>query len=120
MATVLICDDADTDRELMARVVSAAGHRVLHASDGKEAVSMAKQHKPALIFLDVVMPGMDGFAACRTLTRDDETSGIPIVLVTSKSNESDVFWGRKQGAADHVGKPWDKSRIEEIIRRYCV
>mgnify|MGYP000544164343 CR=1 FL=1 len=119
MATILVVDDAQTDRELLARVVTGAGHRVLVASDGKEAISLAKQHRPSLIFLDVVMPMMDGFATCRTLGKDPDTSAIPVVLVTSKANESDVFWGKKQGAADHVGKPWDKRRIEDVIRRLC-
>lgn len=119
MSTILVVDDAQTDRELIARVVNATGHHVLLASDGKEAVALAKQHKPSLIFLDVVMPVTDGFATCRMLNKDPETSAIPVVLVTSKANESDVFWGKKQGAADHVAKPWDKRRIEDIIRRYC-
>ena len=120
MSTILVVDDAQTDRELMARVIMAAGHRALVAVDGKEAVALAKQFKPSLIFLDVVMPVMDGFAACRQLTKDPETRAIPIVLVTSKSNESDVFWGKKQGATDYIAKPWDPRRIEDLIRRYCV
>ena len=120
MSTILVVDDAQTDRELMARVVNASGHRAMIAIDGKEAVVLAKQFRPALIFLDVVMPGMDGFAACRQLTRDPDTCTIPIVLVTSKSNESDVFWGKKQGASDHIAKPWDPGRIADLIRRYCV
>ena len=120
MSTILVVDDAQTDRELMARVVNASGHRALIAVDGKQAVEFAKQYKPSLIFLDVVMPVMDGFAACRQLTKDPDTSAIPIVLVTTKSNESDVFWGRKQGAADYIAKPWDPRRIEDLIRRYCV
>ncbi len=119
MATVLIVDDALTDRELLTRVVSAAGHRVISADNGKEAIALAKQHKPALIFLDVVMPVQDGFATCRMLTKDPETANIPVVLVTSKANESDVFWGKKQGATDHVAKPWDARRLEELLRRYC-
>lgn len=119
MAVVLIVDDAQTDRELMARVVTAAGHRAITASDGKEAIALAKAHKPAMIFLDVVMPVMDGFATCRSLTKDPETSAIPVVLVTSKSTESDMFWGKKQGASDHVGKPWDKQVIETMLKRYC-
>ncbi len=119
MSTILIVDDAQTDRELIARVVSGAGHHVLLAADGKEGIALAKQHKPSLIFLDVVMPGLDGFATCRMLSKDTETSSIPVVLVTSKSNESDVFWGKKQGAADHVAKPWDRGRLEDVIRRYC-
>ena len=120
MSTILVVDDAQTDRELMARVVNATGHRALTAADGKEAIALAKQHKPALIFLDVVMPVMDGFATCRQLAKDPETAAIPVVLVTTKSNDSDVFWGKKQGARDHVAKPWDSQRIEDLIRRYCI
>ena len=103
----------------MARVVTAAGHRALLASDGKEAINLAKTHKPALIFLDVVMPIMDGFATCRNLLKDPDTASIPVVLVTSKSAESDVYWGKKQGASDHIAKPWDTTLIETMIRRYC-
>lgn len=119
MAVILVVDDAQTDRELMARVVNGSGHRAVLAADGKEAISLAKQHKPSLIFLDVVMPLMDGFATCRHLRKDPETAQIPIVLVTSKATESDVFWGKKQGATEHVGKPWSPSAIETMIKRYC-
>lgn len=119
MAVILVVDDAQTDRELMARVITGAGHRAVMASDGKEAIAVAKTHKPALIFLDVVMPVMDGFAACRNLLKDPDTATIPIVLVTSKGTESDMFWGKKQGASDHVVKPWNKDLIETMIKRYC-
>jgi len=119
MSLIFVVDDAQTDRDLLGRIVTAAGHRAMLVADGKEAIALAKQHKPALIFLDVVMPGMDGFATCRSLTKDPDTEKIPVVLVTTKANESDVFWGRKQGAADHVAKPWDKQRIEGLIKRYC-
>jgi twitching motility two-component system response regulator PilH len=119
VSTILVVDDAQTDRELIARVVNGTGHRALLAADGREAIALAKQHKPSLIFLDVVMPTMDGFATCRSLSKDPETAAIPVVLVTSKSNDSDVFWGKKQGATDHVAKPWDKKRIEDLIRKYC-
>ena len=119
MAVILVVDDAQTDRELMARVVNNSGHRALLASDGKEAINLAKQHKPAMIFLDVVMPVMDGFATCRHLRKDPDTAQIPVILVTSKATDSDVFWGKKQGASEHVGKPWNPAVIEEMIKRYC-
>lgn len=119
MATILVVDDAQTDRELMARVITAAGHRPVLAANGSECISLAKAHRPALIFLDVVMPVMDGFATCRNLSRDPETAGIPVVLVTTKAAESDVFWGKKQGAAEHIGKPWSKDQIETMLRRFC-
>jgi twitching motility two-component system response regulator PilH len=119
MAQILIVDDAQTDRELMARVVAEAGHQVITAADGREAISLAKSHMPALIFLDVVMPNLDGFATCRTLKKDPDTAQIPVVLVTTKSGDSDRFWGKKQGADDHIGKPWTKESIDGVLRRYC-
>jgi CheY-like chemotaxis protein len=114
---ILIVDDAQTDRELLARVVTGSGHQVISAADGKEAINLAKVHKPGLIFLDVVMPAMDGFATCRALKKD--TAGIPVVLVTTKGGDSDKFWGKKQGADDHIAKPWTKDTIEQVIRRYA-
>lgn len=116
---ILIVDDAQTDRDLLARVVIGSGHQVINASDGKEALNLAKAHKPGLIFLDVVMPNMDGFATCRALKKDPDTASIPVVLVTTKGGDSDKFWGKKQGADDHIAKPWTKDAIETVIRRYA-
>lgn len=118
MHTVLIIDDAQTDRELVGRVVTATGHRPIYASDGALGVTAAREQKPSLIFLDVVMPNQDGFATCRALKKDPSTSTIPVVLVTSKSTDSDRFWGKKQGADDHVGKPFAAADLEVILRRY--
>ncbi|HRC57646.1 MAG: response regulator [Myxococcales bacterium] len=119
MATILIVDDAHTDRELLNRTVTSMGHRTIIAENGAQALTAAKTNRPTLILLDVVMPQMDGFATCRALKKDPDTQTIPVVLVTSKNNESDRFWGRKQGADDHVGKPWTKESIEVVVKRYC-
>jgi twitching motility two-component system response regulator PilH len=119
MATILIVDDVHTDRELLNRTVSAMGHSTLIAENGQQAINVAKANRPTLILLDVVMPQMDGFATCRALKKDPDTNEIPVVLVTSKNNESDRFWGRKQGADDHIGKPWTKESIEIVVRRFC-
>jgi CheY-like chemotaxis protein len=118
MKTVLIADDVQTDRELMAQVVSKAGHHVEHAADGEEAVAKAKALKPALILLDVVMPKLDGFGACRKLKKDAETSGIPIVLVTSKATDTDKFWGQKQGCDDYLVKPFTPDELSRIVRKF--
>ena len=118
MHTVLIVDDTQTDRELLGKVVSASGHRPEFATDGDEAVEKAKATKPALIFMDVVMQRTNGFNATRLLKADPETFKIPVVLVTSKDTDSDCFWGRKQGADDHIGKPFSADAIKEIITRY--
>ena len=112
MQNILIVDDVQTDRELLGSVVSRAGHHAVYASDGSQAVEMAKQAQPALIFLDVVMPIQDGFKACRALKADPITAKIPIVLVTSKKADSDKFWGKKQGADDHVGKPYTQEQVQ--------
>ena len=118
MQTIMIVDDVQTDRELLGSVVSRAGHHPLYCADGSQAVDLAKQAQPAMIFLDVVMPIQDGFKTCRALKADPKTSNIPVVLVTSKKADSDKFWGRKQGADEHVGKPYTQEQMLELIRRY--
>lgn len=118
METILIVDDVQTSRELIGKIVSAAGHRPEYASDGDEALVRAKELRPALIFMDVVMPSMNGFQACRKLKQDEATAKIPVILVTSKSGESDKFWGQKQGADMHIGKPFADADIKAAISRY--
>jgi twitching motility two-component system response regulator PilH len=117
MATILIVDDVQTDRELLGKVVSSAGHNPVYASDGDQALSKAKGSLPALIFLDVVMPGVNGFQTCRMLKQDDQTRHIPVVLVTSKNTDSDKFWGQKQGADLLIPKPFAPEVIVETLRR---
>jgi CheY-like chemotaxis protein len=118
MSTILIVDDVQTDRELLGSVVSKAGHRPVYASDGTQALTLAKANQPSLIFLDVVMPQQDGFKTCRVLKSDPQTAGIPIVLVTSKNTESDRFWGKRQGADDLIGKPYTPEAMLGVIRRF--
>lgn len=118
MSTVLIVDDMQTDRDLLGKVVIATGNQPAYAVSGEEALRKAAEVKPSLILLDVVMPGLDGFSACRQLKRNAVTAAIPVVLITLKGSESDVFWGKKQGADDHITKPFTPERIKEVIRRF--
>ena len=118
MQTILIVDDVQTDRDLLGTVVTRAGHHPIYATDGTQALELAKQSQPAMIFLDVVMPVQDGFKTCRALKADPKTSNIPVVLVTSKKADSDKFWGKKQGADEHVGKPYTQEQVNELIQRY--
>src|SRR5947208_509170 len=118
MESILIVDDVQTDRDILGQLVTQAGYRAVYANDGAEALTVAKAVCPALVLLDVVMPGQDGFKTCRTLPSDPETRGIPIVLVTSKGGDSDRFWGKKQGAEDHVAKPYTAESMQTIIRRF--
>jgi twitching motility two-component system response regulator PilH len=102
----------------MARAVTYAGFNPVFAEDGMEAVDKAKSLQPSLILMDVVMPNLNGFNATRQLKADALTKHIPIVLVTTKSGDSDKFWGKKQGADDHVCKPFQSNELVDIIRRY--
>jgi CheY-like chemotaxis protein len=119
MDTILIVDDVQTDRELLGKVVTNAGYNALYAVDGNEAIERARQARPSLILMDVVMQGADGFKTCRTIKQDTELAKIPVVLVTSKGTDSDKFWAKKQGADDHITKPWNPDTILSVIRRYA-
>ncbi len=118
MENILIVDDVRTNRDVLGRIVSNAGHQPVYASDGAEAMLAAKSARPALILLDVVMPGQDGYKTCRSLKGDPDTARIPVVLVTSKGSDSDKFWGKRQGADDVVVKPYLPDTIVNVIRRY--
>jgi CheY-like chemotaxis protein len=119
MDTILIVDDVQTDRELIGMVVAKAGYRPAYAVDGMDALEKARQIKPSMIFLDVVMPNQDGYKTCRDLKKDPMTTTIPVVLVTSKGADSDKFWGQKQGAVDHLAKPFSQEHLLSCIRMYA-
>ncbi|MGE0869017.1 MAG: PleD family two-component system response regulator [Kofleriaceae bacterium] len=115
MASILVVDDAATSREIMGRVLSGLGHMVAFATDGVDALPKAKECKPDLVLMDIVMPQMDGFKAMRTLREDPSTSKIPVVLVSTKNADSDIFWGKKQGAADYLPKPFTEQSLISIV-----
>ncbi len=119
MARVLVVDDAHTDRELAGRVVTSLGREVAFAEDGKQAIEKAKEVKPDLILMDVVMPGQDGYATCRKLKKDAETASIPIVMVSSKGEESDKVWAMRQGADGYLVKPFDAAAMAAMIEKYA-
>jgi twitching motility two-component system response regulator PilH len=105
MAVVLIVDDSPTEQHVMSQLLTSRGFEVMLASDGAEALALAERSRPDVILMDIVMPGMNGYQATRTLTNDPSTSAIPIVMVTSKGQESDKVWGLRQGAIDYMVKP---------------
>jgi twitching motility two-component system response regulator PilH len=111
MAQILIVDDSPTEIHVLTTILEKEGHTVSTASNGEEGVATAKAKKPDLILMDVVMPGMNGFQATRTLSKDAETASIPIIIVTTKDQETDRVWGLRQGAKDYVTKPVDESEL---------
>lgn len=105
MALVLIIDDSPTEVHVIRRALEQHGFQTATAGDGAEGIRLAKQMKPDLIFMDIVMPGVNGYQATRTLSQDPDTSGIPVIMVTSKSQPTDRVWGMRQGAIDYLVKP---------------
>lgn len=102
---ILVVDDSPTERFFLADLLVKQGYAVITAENGDEAVDKARAEKPVLIVLDVVMPGLSGFQVTRSLSRDPATQSIPVILCTSKSNETDRIWGLRQGARGYVTKP---------------
>jgi twitching motility two-component system response regulator PilH len=98
-------DDSPTDVHVMQRALEQGGYRTASAADGSEAIRKARELHPDLILMDIVMPGLNGFQATRQLAADPETRTIPVIMVTSKSQESDRVWGLRQGAVDYLVKP---------------
>ena len=105
MALILIVDDSPTEVHVMKKALEKSGYRTATANDGAEGVRMAREMTPDLIFMDVVMPGGNGYQATRQLSNDPKTKTIPIIMVTSKGQETDKIWGLRQGAVDYMVKP---------------
>lgn len=105
MPLILIVDDSPTEVHVMQRALEKHGFRTAVAGDGAEGVRLAREIHPDLIFMDIVMPGMNGYQATRAIVNDPGTKSIPIVMVTSKGLETDRVWGLRQGAVDYMVKP---------------
>ena len=108
---IMVVDDSPTERHVLCEMLAKAGYLVVTAESGEEALAKAKLEKPDLILMDVVMPGMNGYQATRTLTREEATRDIPVIMVTSKNQETDKIWGMRQGALDYLTKPVDRATL---------
>lgn len=116
---VLVVDDSPTDLANIKSIVDEAGCIVVTATNGKEAIEKAKAEKPDLVFMDIIMPDMDGYAACRLLNNEDETKDIPIVFVTSKNQKADRLWAQMQGGKAFVTKPYAADAIIDQLKIFC-
>lgn len=116
MARILIVDDSPTQLLSLKRVVEKLGHTALTAEDGAAGVEAAKREVPDLILMDVVMPNLNGFQATRTISKDPKTNHIPVILVTTKGQDTDKIWGMRQGAKAYVTKPIDEKELTETIK----
>ena len=115
MARILIVDDSPSQLMGIRRIVEKLGHDALTAEDGAAGVEAAKRELPDLILMDVVMPNLNGFQATRQLSREGSTRDIPVVLVTTKDQDTDRVWGMRQGAKAYITKPFSESELSELI-----
>jgi len=115
MAKILIIDDSQVDLYTLKNIVEKAGHEVVTAEDGEHGLRSAKSMRPDLILMDIIMPGMSGYEATRKLRKDDNTSEIPIIFVTSKTLETDKIWGLRQGAKAYITKPVNEQKLLSAI-----
>jgi twitching motility two-component system response regulator PilH len=108
---ILVVDDSATDRQFLSELLSKNGFSVATADSAEDAMVKVKQSRPDLVLMDVVLPGQNGFQATRALTRDEATKSIPVILCTSKGQETDKVWGMRQGARDYIVKPVNQADL---------
>ncbi|MBB4130407.1 MULTISPECIES: twitching motility response regulator PilH [unclassified Xanthomonas] len=117
MARILIVDDSPSQLLGIQRIVERLGHETITATDGAAGVEAAKSSLPDLVLMDVVMPNLNGFQATRTLKREPTTQHIPVILVTTKDQDTDRMWGMRQGARAYITKPFSEDELLEVMER---
>lgn len=111
MARILIIDDSPTETHYVTGILTRHGHEVSSADSAELGLSKVRSEHPDLVLMDVVMPGLNGFQATRQLTRDPDTADIPIIILTTKNQETDRVWGQRQGAKDYLTKPVEEKLL---------
>ena len=113
---VLVVDDSPTDLHVITGYLESNGYTAMSAKTGEEALAKANEDKPDLILMDVVMPGMNGYEATRALHKNPDTASIPIMIISSKGQDTDKIWGMRQGAKDYLVKPITERALIDKIR----
>ena len=115
---ILVVDDSKTELHHLSDVLGKRGYTVRTAENGEEAMRRLEEEKPDLILMDVVMPGRNGFQLTRAITRDPRFSGVPVIMCTSKNQETDKVWGMRQGARDYIVKPVNPDELIAKIKAF--
>ncbi len=117
MAKILVIEDVKTESLIVSKILKSIGHTVINADNGEDGLALVEKEQPDLVLSDIVMPKMDGFQVCRKIKRNAASSHIPVILVSSKTQDSDKFWGLKQGATDYLNKPIVESTLVDSISK---
>ncbi len=117
---ILVVEDSPTQLKLTVEALDGQDYEILTAMDGKEALEKVLSEKPELVLLDVVMPVMDGFQVCRKMKASPAMKHIPVIMLTSKNQKADAFWGKKQGADLYLTKPFDTLELQSAVVKWLV
>ena len=115
---ILLVDDSKTELHFLSDLLEKRGYRIRTAENGEEAMRRLGEEKPDLILMDVVMPGQNGFQLTRSITRDPRFAGVPVIMCTSKNQETDKVWGMRQGARDYIVKPVNSDELIAKIKAF--
>ena len=115
MARILVVDDSSTLLAATTKILVTAGHEVIPAVNGEEGIAKAASEKPDLVLMDVVMPGMNGFQVTRHITKNEDTKHIPVIMLTTKDQETDKVWGKRQGADEYLTKPVKEAELIKVM-----
>ncbi|MBH1987531.1 MAG: response regulator [Burkholderiales bacterium] len=115
---ILLVDDSKTELHVLSELLTKRGYKVRTAENGEEALKRLQEDKPDLILMDVVMPGQNGFQLTRAITRDPQFANVPVIICTSKNQETDRVWGMRQGARDYVVKPVNPEELLAKIKAF--
>lgn len=116
MSKILVVDDSPTEMFQFKELLEKLGHEVITADNGLDGVKMAVDEQPDVVLMDIVMPDMNGFQATRQIARGPETKHIPVIIVSSKNQETDKVWGQRQGAAGYITKPVNTQELVNIMQ----
>lgn len=116
MSKILVVDDSPTETFQFREMLEKLGYEVITADNGRDGVSMATNEQPDVVLMDIVMPDMNGFQATRQIARGEKTKHIPVIIVSSKNQETDKVWGERQGARGYITKPVDANELLSIIQ----
>ncbi|KAB7624473.1 response regulator [Alkalilimnicola sp. S0819] len=116
MTRVLVVDDSPTEVHVLRGMLEKHGYEVLVAETGEQGIKVAQESAPDVILMDIVMPGVNGFQATRKLSKDPATSSIPIVMISTKDQDTDRIWAKRQGALDYITKPVTEEELHSKIK----
>ena len=116
MSKILVVDDSPTEIHQFKAMLERMGHEVITADNGRDGVQMAIKEQPDVVLMDIVMPDMNGFQATRQIARGADTKHIPVIIVSSKNQETDKVWGQRQGAKGYITKPVDTDELVSVMK----